>query len=330
MNYYKKDKNRLVCLLCQYYCKLKNSQTGVCGVNQNIGSQIKNLVYGYPSAINIDPIEKKPLYHFLPSSKSFSLGTVGCNFHCSFCQNWQISQEHNIDKSKYFEPRLIASLAQENACQSISYTYNEPTIFYPYAKDIALEAKKLSLKNIFVSNGYESKEVIDDMVGVIDAINIDLKSFDEKYYKHNLGGNLKKNLENLKHFRKNNLWIEITTLIVPTQNDSEEELLKIASFIANELGTFTPWHISAFHADYKELNLPSTSLQSLSRAYEIGKSVGLEYVYVGNVQYENNTKCTSCGTSLIERKYFQVTKNNLINESCPKCNKKLEGVFDKK
>ncbi len=177
MNYYKKENDRLVCLLCQYYCKLKTGQTGVCGVNQNVGSHIENLVYGYPSAINIDPIEKKPLYHFLPSSKSFSVGTVGCNFHCSFCQNWQISQEHTIDKSRYFEPKTIASLALQKGCQSISYTYNEPTIFYPYAKDIALEAKKLGLKNIFVSNGYESKEVIDDMVGIIDAINIDLKSF---------------------------------------------------------------------------------------------------------------------------------------------------------
>jgi pyruvate formate lyase activating enzyme len=327
VNYYTKENDRLKCLLCQYYCNLKDGQTGVCGVNQNVGSHIENLVYGYPSAINIDPIEKKPLYHFLPSSKSFSLGTVGCNFHCSFCQNWQISQEHTINKSKYFEPKLIATLAKENGCQSIAYTYNEPTIFYPYAKDISLEAKKLGLKNVFVSNGYESKEVIDDMVGVIDALNIDLKSFNEKYYKHNLGGNLRKILENLKHFRKNNLWIEITTLIVPTQNDSDEELLKIASFIAKELGTFTPWHISAFHADYKELTLPRTSMQSLTRAYEIGKSVGLKYIYVGNVEYENNTRCSSCGFPLIQRAHFQVTKNNLKNGACPKCNKKLEGIF---
>jgi pyruvate formate lyase activating enzyme len=327
MNYVKQDGDRLVCLLCSHYCRLKEGQIGICGVNQNVGNRIENLVYGYPSAINIDPIEKKPLFHFLPASSSFSLGTVGCNFHCSFCQNWQISQEHHIDKGRYFEPKAIAKAAYENGCKSISYTYNEPTIFYPYAKDIALEAKKFGLKNIYVSNGYESSEVIDDMVGVIDAANIDLKSFDEKYYKHKLGGDLNTILENLKHFKKNGIWIEVTTLIIPTQNDSDEELLKIATFIANELGSSTPWHISAFHPDYKELELHRTSKQTLDRAYSIAKSAGLEYVYVGNVEHENMTKCSACGTTLIERGYFNVTKNKLVDGCCPKCHKKLEGVY---
>ena len=214
---YKKD--RLQCTLCQHYCKIKVGQTGICGVNKNVGDKIECLVYGYPSAMNVDPIEKKPLYHFLPGTKAFSFGTVGCNFHCPFCQNWSISQTKDVDTSQYFSPERVVKMALEYDCRSIAYTYNEPTIFYPYARDIALEAKKYGLKNVFVSNGFESSEVIDDMKGVMDAVNADLKSFDPKYYKKELGGNLEKILENLKHFVANGIWLEVTTLILPTQND---------------------------------------------------------------------------------------------------------------
>jgi len=307
----------LICTLCQHYCKIKEGKTGICGVNKNIGDKIECLVYGYPSAMHVDPIEKKPLYHFLPGSNSFSLGTVGCNFHCSFCQNWTISQTHNIDKSRYFSPQDIVALALQNDCKSIAYTYNEPTIFYPYARDIALEAKKSGLKNVFVSNGFESSEVIDDMVGIIDAANIDLKSYDAKYYQKKLGGNLDKILESLKHFVKNGIWIEVTTLIVPTQNDSDEELEKIAGFIANELGVHVPWHISAFHPDYKENNLPATSIKTLKHAYAIGKEKGLHYVYMGNVGARIQTLCPDCGTPIDRSSGY-----------CPQCKRKIEGVFD--
>jgi pyruvate formate lyase activating enzyme len=307
----------MMCTLCQHYCKIKEGKRGICGVNENVGDKIACLVYGYPSALHVDPIEKKPLYHFLPFSKAFSLGTVGCNFHCSFCQNWQISQTHHIDKSRYFSPSDIVALALEHRCQSIAYTYNEPTIFYPYARDIAIEARKVGLKNIFVSNGYESPEVIDDMVGIIDGANIDLKSFDSKYYQKRLGGNLDKILENLRHFVKNGIWIEVTTLIVPTQNDSDEELQKIATFIANELGLHVPWHISAFHPDYKENNLPTTSLERLQRAYEIGKDAGLYYVYRGNIGVKIETYCPTCG-SVVDR----------VHGRCKVCERKIEGVYD--
>ena len=312
---YKKE-GTLICTLCQHYCKIKEGKTGICGVNKNVGDKIECLVYGYPSALHVDPIEKKPLYHFLPYSKAFSLGTVGCNFHCSFCQNWTISQTHNIDKSRYFSPEDIVALALEHDCESIAYTYNEPTIFYPYARDIALEAKKKGLKNVFVSNGFESLEVIDDMVGIIDAANIDLKSFDAAYYQKKLGGNLEKILENLKHFVKNGIWIEVTTLIVPTQNDSDEELTKIATFIAHELGVEVPWHISAFHPDYKENNLPPTSVATLQRAYEIGKAAGLQYVYRGNIADRIETICPSCG-GVVDRE----------RGICPHCGRKIEGIY---
>lgn len=281
--YSEKQNGKITCLLCGHYCKLKENSVGVCKVNKNSGSKIDCLVYGYPKAINIDPIEKKPLYHFLPNTKTFSIGTVGCNFHCSFCQNWQLSQNNSIDTSRYFSPCEIVDLAIEYNCNSISYTYNEPTIFFPYIYDIATIAHQNGLKNIMVSNGFESNEVREAMVGKIDAVNIDLKSFDDKYYKSKLGGKLEVILENLKFFVKNNIHLEITTLVVPTHNDSVEELNKITSFIANELNVEIPWHISAFHPDYKELDLPRTSLDTLKLARQIGYSYKLKNIHLGNI-----------------------------------------------
>jgi pyruvate formate lyase activating enzyme len=284
MKFYEQTSSeKIKCLLCGHYCNIGADKTGICGVNKNTGDKIECLVYGYPNAMNIDPIEKKPLYHFLPKTKTFSIGTVGCNFKCSFCQNWQLSQNKNIDKEKYFSPKDIVNLSLHYECKSISYTYNEPTIFFPYIYDIATLAHKRGLKNIMVSNGFESSEVRESMVGLIDAANIDLKSFDEKYYKKNLGGKLDTILDNLKFFVNNGIHIEITTLIVPTHNDSDEELRKIASFIANDLGADIPWHISAFHPDYKELKLPRTPVDTLKKAREIGKSFGLKHIHLGNV-----------------------------------------------
>ncbi len=328
MHYYKTEGSRLVCLLCAHYCHLKEEQIGICGVNQNIDGTIKNLVYGHPVAMHVDPVEKKPLYHFLPDTRAFSIGTIGCNFKCPFCQNWSISQEKSLHVKEYFAPQQIIEMALKYECASIAYTYNEPTIFYPYAKDIAILAHEKGMKNIFVTNGFESSEVIDDMVGVIDAANIDLKSFNHDYYKKELGGGLETILENLKHFKRNGIWIEVTTLIVPTKNDSDEELNSIASFIAKELGVETPWHISAFHPDYHEQGLPSTSIETLKRAEILGKNAGLKHIYIGNVGLENPTRCVTCNAVLITRKHFEVMENHLIDGCCPKCNTKLIGVFD--
>lgn len=325
MNFCKANDDKRTCLLCLHYCSLKNNQIGLCGVNQNINNKIKCLVYGHISAINIDAIEKKPLYHFLPSSKSLSIGTVGCNFKCSFCQNWGISQSKKINNSKYTSVYDIVKLAKENNCASISYTYNEPTIFYPFAKDIACEAKKYNIKSVYVSNGFESIEVARDMIGIIDAINVDLKCFNEKYYKK-LGGDLLKVLNNLKLFAKENIHLEITTLIVPSKNDSSEELSNIASFIKNELGANIPWHISAFHPDYKEQDLQRTSLESLELAKEIGENIGLKHVYIGNTDLNNYTKCIKCKKILLHRQYFNTIKNEVKHGLCP-CGEKLEGVF---
>lgn len=328
MDYFKPEGTRLVCLLCAHYCHLKEGQAGICGVNKHVDGAIKNLVYGYPAAMHVDPVEKKPLYHFLPDTRAFSLGTIGCNFKCPFCQNWSISQEKSLHVKEYFAPKQIAQMALKYECASIAYTYNEPTIFYPYAKDIAILAHEMGMKNIFVTNGFESSEVIDDMVGIIDAANVDLKSFNHDYYKKELGGGLEAILENLKHFKRNGIWIEVTTLIVPTKNDSDAELTSIASFIAKELGEEVPWHISAFHPDYHEQGLPVTSIETLKRAETIGRKAGLKHIYIGNVGLENPTKCVTCNAVLIERQRFEVIQNHLVDGCCPHCKTKLVGVFD--
>jgi len=330
MNFYKPSQiqDKMVCTLCQHYCNIPLNKTGICGVNKNIGDKIECLVYGYPAVINIDPVEKKPLYHFLPNTKTLSIGTVGCNFKCSFCQNHGISQEQIINKDKYYSPEDIVRIALKNQCESISYTYNEPTIFYPYIKDIAILAKKNGLKNVFVSNGFESTEVINHMAGLIDAANIDLKSFDTSYYKKHLGGDLEKLKQNLKLFKKLGIWIEITTLVIPDLNDSNEELNKIASFISTQLSVTTPWHLSAFHPDYKMLDKERTSNESLQNAYNIGINAGLKYVYMGNARLQNNSKCPKCDKLFLQRITYKTTVDNRkYGIQCSNCDKKLDGVF---
>ena len=329
MQYFKNDTDdKKICLLCSHYCSLKDGQTGICGVNKNTGEKIECLVYGYPAVIHIDPVEKKPLYHFLPQTKTLSIGTVGCNFKCNFCQNHGISQEKRIDKKKYYSPQEIVKIALSNGCQSISYTYNEPTIFYPYIKDIAVLAKQNGLKNIFVSNGFESTEVIKDMAGLIDGANIDLKSFNTSYYKKTLGGDLEKLKENLKLFKKLNIWIEVTTLIIPNHNDTTEELTQIANFISKELGEDTPWHLSAFHPDYKLLDEQRTPIQTLQKGYDIGKKVGLAYVYMGNAGLENNSICPKCDTIFLQRITYKTTiDNRKYGILCNHCESKLDGVY---
>ncbi len=328
MEYFKREGDKTICLLCSHYCALKEGQKGICGVNQNVQGTLKNLVYGYPVTLHVDPVEKKPLYHFLPDSRALSLGTIGCNFKCSFCQNWSISQEKSLHVKEFIAPSKIIEMALKYECASIAYTYNEPTVFYPYAKDIALLAHQSGIKNIFVTNGFESKEVIADMSGLIDACNVDLKSFDEGYYTKKLGGSLDVILENLIALKAMGIWLEITTLIVPTHNDSDAELHAIASFIAQNLGVHTPWHISAFHPDYHEQELPRTPTQTLTRAEAIGRSVGLKHIYIGNTDLPTQTRCSTCDTALIKRNGFDVRDNFLHDGLCPKCHTPLQGVFN--
>ncbi len=329
MLYYKKvdGKDRIICLLCRHYCHLKDGQIGFCGVNKNSNGELENLVYGHPIALNVDPIEKKPLYHFLPNTTALSFGTVGCNFKCPFCQNWNISQERNINKDIYVPPNEMVELAIKYDSKTIAYTYNEPTIFYPYAKDIGIIAKQKEIKNVFVSNGFETSEIIEDMKDWLDGANIDLKSWDDKYYKKILKGGLEEVKETLKLMVKSGIWIEVTTLLIEGDNDSNKDLEEMADFIANELGRYVPWHLSAFHPDYKVLDKPPTSIQTLQKAYKIAKEAGLYYVYLGNVPVRADTYCPNCQTLLIDRSGYNVITNNLIDGQCPKCKREIEGVW---
>ncbi len=329
MKYYKtKNENSIVCLLCKHYCTLKKDSHGICGVNFNVEGKLFNSTYAHPSALHLDPIEKKPLYHFLPSSTSFSIGTVGCNFRCPFCQNHSISQTSKVDESVNFPPQRVVELALKSGARSVSYTYNEPTIWYPYAKDIGVLAKEKGLKNVFVSSGFESSEVLEDMRSWVDAANIDLKSFSREYYKKVLKTDLDGVLDSLVEFAKSDIWLEVTTLVIPEVNDSDEEINAMASFIAQKLGKDVPWHLSAFHPDYKMLDTPSTSYETLLNAKEIAKSYGLKYVYIGNVANDSSTYCDNCGFKLIDRVGFKAEMIGIEEGKCVNCDSEIKGVFE--
>ncbi|MDQ1264710.1 MAG: pyruvate formate lyase activating enzyme [Campylobacterota bacterium] len=321
------DEDSITCLLCKHYCTLKKDKHGICGVNFNIDSKLVNKTYGHPSALHIDPIEKKPLNHFLPSSSSLSLGTVGCNFRCPFCQNYSISQTSVIDESVTYMPEDIVAMALEHKTQSISYTYNEPTIWYPYAKDIGVLAKEKGIKNVFVSSGYESREVLEDMPSWLDAANIDLKSFSHDYYKKVLKTDLDGVLDSLVAFAKSRIWLEITTLLIPDVNDSSQEIEKMAEFIVTKLGRDVPWHFSAFHPDYKMLDTPPTPMATLQRAKEIAKSFGIRYVYLGNVRNDSSTYCPKCKIKLVDREGYEAKIVHIKDSKCTNCSEHIAGVW---
>ena len=325
--YTPKADGKIVCNLCHHFCELKEGQTGICGVNKNSQGRLDTLVYGHPVAVHIDPVEKKPLYHLLPNSKVLSFGTVGCNFKCPFCQNWDISQSKEVNEGVRVSPEEMVALAVEHGAQSIAYTYNEPTIFYPYAKDIGLLAKAKGIKNIFVTNGFESPEMVDDMASWVDAANVDLKSWDDAYYKKVLKGGLEEVKQRLKQMVACGIWVEVTTLLIEGHNDSEEQIRAMARFIAQELGTQVPWHLSAFYPNYKMQEHHATKLATLLKAKAIGEEESLEYIYLGNVGVEGTTKCPHCQTILIERQGYTQIANHLKEGACPACSNIIAGVW---
>ncbi len=332
--FYKRIKNDLLqCRLCSHYCVLKNNEIGFCNARKNKGGKLYSLVYGYPVAVNVDPIEKKPLFHFLPGSDVFSLGTFGCNFRCKNCQNYDISQESAIEEKNkalpFLAPEKIVAGALTYKTKSIAYTYVEPTIFGEYALDIMILARKKNLKNVWVSNGFMSEEFLKELLPLADAFNIDIKSFDNEFYKTNCSARLKPVLENVKKIKKFGKHLEITTLVIPTLSDNLRMLKKIAEFIYNELGAETPWHISRFSGEisWKLQNLPQTDLQLLEKVYEIGKKAGLKYVYLGNVpDGKENTYCPKCNTLVIKRNYYNIERFDK-NGKCPKCGEDLDMVL---
>jgi len=328
---YEKLEDKLVhCYLCNHHCKIADSKFGLCGVRQNIDGVLYTHAYGKVIASHIDPIEKKPLYHFFPGSFSLSIATIGCNFRCGFCQNWEISQSSIKDgdfASEEFMPEEIVEAAIKNNCNSISYTYTEPTIFFEYALDTAKLAKKKGLYNNFVSNGFMTKEALEMIKPFLDAANVDLKFFKEESYRKICSGSLKPVLDSIVLMHQLGIWVEITTLVVPDENDSKEELTAIAGFIA-KLDKNIPWHVSKFHPDYKFTDHKSTPEPTLKMACDIGYAVGLRYIYVGNViGFGNDTHCHSCKKLLIKREIFSVLENNIKEEKCPYCNTAIPGVF---
>ncbi|MDI6791116.1 MAG: AmmeMemoRadiSam system radical SAM enzyme [Thermodesulfobacteriota bacterium] len=331
MFYVKEEEQKVRCTLCNHHCLIMPGKHGICGVRENRDGVLYSLVYGQVIARHIDPIEKKPFFHFHPGSKSYSIATVGCNFHCLFCQNYEISQMPKEEKGiagEPFPPEEVVAAAGKLKCQSISYTYTEPTIFFEYAYDSARLANDRGIKNVFVSNGYMGQEAIKTIQPYLHAANIDLKSYSEKFYKEICGARLKPVLENLTLMKKLGIWVEVTTLIIPTLNDSEKELQEIAGFIRTELGPETPWHVSRFHPMYRLTRVPSTPVQTVLKAREIGLKAGLYYVYSGNIpgQGGENTYCHKCGTLLIERLGFIILQYNVNNGKCPKCHAVVHGV----
>ena len=277
------------CSICNHHCLILPDKTGICGVRLNQGGKLYSLVYGRPISVNIDPIEKKPLYHFMPDTSTLSFGTFGCNFRCGWCQNFEISQSNKSDLniieklSLKVTPQKMVAMANKEKCPSISYTYTEPTIFFEYALDTMKLAHKSGLKNIWVSNGYFSEECFKKIEPYLDAINIDLKSFDNKIYQKYCGAKLQPVLDNLERIKKaQHIHLEITTLIIPGINDDGKQLNQIAEFIAS-LGKNTPWHLSRFFPCYKMTDIPSTPVSTLKKAQEIGQKAGLKYIYLGNI-----------------------------------------------
>jgi len=337
---YKKLKdNKVKCLACNHHCEIGLNNYGICGVRKNIGGDLYLMVWGKAVAVNLDPIEKKPLFHFLPGAVAFSLGTLGCNFGCEFCQNWDISQapkdqdtRYKIQETnswgQYWPPKKIIKYCQDNNIFIIAYTYNEPTVWTEYALETMKLAKKAKIKNVWVSNGYLSKETLKLIAPYLDAINVDLKSFSEKFYQQIVHAQLEPVKENIKRIWQLGIWEEITTLIIPGFNDSERELKEIAKFLAS-ISNDLVWHISAFYPNYKMLNISETPKETLIKAYQIGKKAGLKYVYTGNIPDENleSTYCPNCHEKLIIRYGIQMIEDRLVKGKCPKCGTKIEGRF---
>ncbi len=318
---------RVECFLCSRHCHINEGARGFCGVRENRGGTLYSLVYGRVTACNIDPIEKKPLYHFLPGTRSLSIATKGCNFRCRHCQNCSIarvSPNEDLSGTGSIPADGIVELALKNSCESISYTYTEPTVYFEYARDIARKAADSGLKNVFVTNGYITPEALKEISPFLDAANIDLKSFSDDFYRDICGAKLKPVLESIKLYRELGIWIEITTLVIPGHNDSAEELAETAAFIAG-LGKEIPWHVSGFHPAHDMLEVRPTSAESLENACRIGREAGLKYVYMGNMRHPDalRTNCPSCGNTVIDRLKGKSASDPL----CEDCGYRIEGVW---
>ncbi|MBT3175647.1 MAG: AmmeMemoRadiSam system radical SAM enzyme [Desulfobacula sp.] len=331
--YEKLGKKIVKCSICRHFCVIREGERGICGVRENKGGRLLSLVYPKLIAASVDPIEKKPLFHLKPGSFSYSIATVGCNFKCSFCQNSNIAQMpqnyNSMIPGENLSPESIVKQAIIKDCKSISYTYTEPTVFFELALKTAKLAKKQGLFNVFVTNGYMSQKALEMVAPYLDAVNVDLKAFNERFYKTYCKAKLEPVKENIKIMKDMGILVEITTLLIPGLNDDKNEICAMADYIANDLGKQTPWHISRFHPSYLMNDRPATPVSSLEKAYAAGKAAGLSYVYIGNVpgQSSENTYCSSCNELLVRRYAFQVETYYNENGKCPKCSTIAYGIY---
>lgn len=319
------------CFLCPRNCTIPNGKYGFCRARKNIDGTLYTMGYGKPCSVAVDPIEKKPFFQFLPETNALSIASAGCSLRCKFCQNWQISQCSPEETRNYsLTPEQVVQYAKKYKCPSIAYTYSEPVNFYEYMFDTAKIAKENGVKNVVHTAGYINPEPLEKLCPYLDAVNVDLKGFKESYYKNVCGGSLAPVLNSLKILKKNNVWLEITNLILPGYNDSPEEIKKMCIWIKKNLGEDVPLHFSRFHPTYLMGNLPSTPITTLEKAAEVAKQVGLKYVYIGNVPGNSfeNTFCPKCKKIVIRRAGYSILKNNIVNGKCKFCGEKIAGIWE--
>ncbi|MDO8603647.1 MAG: AmmeMemoRadiSam system radical SAM enzyme [Candidatus Omnitrophota bacterium] len=319
------------CLLCPVSCELKEGERGKCRARMNIGGKLQTLVYGKPCSVHVDPIEKKPFYHFLPGTSSYSLATAGCNLHCLYCQNWEISQSNpedtvNLDMS----PEQVVQAAIENKCRTIACTYSDPVIFFEYAADIASAARKNNILNIWVTAGYINQKPLEEACGFLDAIKVDFKGITEDFYENVTRGHIGPVMNAIELIKEKGIWLEVVNLVVPTYNDTREDISRMSDWLVENLGPDVPVHFSKFWPTYHLKNLAPTPEESLILARNIAMSKGINYVYIGNIpEHEgNNTYCPACKKLLIERLGYTVTQNHITGGNCKFCSTKIPGRWD--
>lgn len=332
--YYKKlEEGRIECEICPRACKVAPKERGYCGVRENMDGKYMTLVYGRACSANVDPIEKKPLSHFLPGSKALSIATAGCNIECKFCQNWEISQFRPEQvRSIALWPETLVAEAKLNKIESIAFTYTEPVIFYEYMLDTAKLAKKKGVESVMISNGYIQEKPMAELCKSLSAVKIDLKAFTEKFYTELCSGKLQPVLDTLRLLKKHKMWFEIVVLIIPTHNDDEQEIELMCSWILDELGPDVPIHFSRFHPTYKIKNLPPTPISTLARAREIAMQKGLHYAYMGNVPGHKGewTYCPDCKKPVVKRVGYSIADLSIVDGNCRYCGHPIAGVWERK
>lgn len=330
--YDKMADQRVRCRLCCHECVIGNGKRGICGVRENRDGVLETLVYGQLIAANDDPIEKKPMFHLMPGSRSFSIAAVGCNLKCNFCQNADIAQmpsdRNGMVAGEAFTPQQVVAAAQQRGCASIAYTYTEPTVFFEFACDTARLAHRQGIRNVFVTNGFMSTAALERVKPWLDAANVDLKAFSDDFYKQQCGARLEPVKETLRQMKKLGIWVEVTTLIIPGLNDDPSLLAQMAAFIVDKLGTETPWHVSRFHPTYRMTDRRATPVETLIRARETGIAAGLKYVYTGNIpgMGGENTTCPGCGETVVTRSGFHITDYRIKAGHCRGCGRAIDGI----